>query len=243
VPEVATAALSSTQLGSQFFGHWLLDDLPRYGQLSAVGAAPFLVGATPSSHQQEYMAAFGFDGPILNDAFFSKLSVVADGSMQSYKSEQLAKMRDRIRGAVTGSSASPGVMLLRGGSGRRRILVNESELGRALSARGFTVVDPMATTVSQMAAACAGAEVVIGVEGSHMVHGVLALAPGASFITIQPPFKFDNTCKPYCDALGIKYAFTVGRAAEGGFSVELERVLAIIDKTTAAPLHKASYAR
>ena len=69
------------------------------------------------------------------------------------------------------------------------------------------------------------------------------VAPGASFITIQPPFKFDNTCKPYCDALGIKYAFTVGHPAVGGFSVELERVLAVIDKTTAAPLHKASYAR
>jgi capsular polysaccharide biosynthesis protein len=189
------------------------------------------------------MAVLDCDGPILDRAFFRSLNVVADGSMQSYKSAQLAKMRDQIRADRTGAPASAGVMLLRGGSGRRRILVNEGELAQALLVRGFTIVDPMTTTVEGIAAACANAEVVVGVEGSQMVHGLLALAPGASFITIQPPFKFDNTCKPYCDALGIKYAFTVGLDAEGGFSVELDRVLAIIDKTTAAPLHKASYAR
>ena len=244
VPEIASATLSSTQLGSQFFGHWLLDDLPRFGQLSSLNAAPFLVGGAPSEHQQQYMAAFGFDGPILDHAFFSSLGVVADGSMQSYKSGQLAKMRDRIRGAVAADEpSSAGVMLLRGGSGRRRILTNEGELGQALSARGFKITDPMTTSVNDIAAACAGAEIVIGVEGSHMVHAVLSLAPGTSFITIQPPFKFDNTCKPYCDALGIKYAFTVGRPAEGGFSAETERILRVIDKTAAAPWHKASYAR
>lgn len=243
VPEVSAASLSSTQLGSQFFGHWLLDDVPRFAQLSALGADPFLVGEPPSQHQQEYMATLGVTGPIRSDAFFSSLGIVQDGSMQSYKSRQLAEMRDRIRGAGTVPLRSAGVMLLRGGSGRRRILVNETELAAALSARGFKVIDPMTTTVSDIASACAAAEVVVGVEGSHMAHAVLTLSPDASFITIQPPFKFDNTCKPYCDALGIKYAFTVGHPSEGGFSVEFDRVLKIIDKTVAAQCQKASYAR
>ena len=243
VPEVAAASLSSTQLGSQFFGHWLLDDIPRFAQLSALGAGPFLVGGPPSQHQQEYMATLGISGPIRSDAFFSSLGIVQDGSMQSYKSRQLAEMRDCIRSAGTAPSRSAGVMLLRGGSGRRRILVNETELAGALSARGFKIIDPMKTTVSDIASACAVAEIVVGVEGSHMVHAVLALAPDTSFITIQPPFKFDNTCKPYCDALGIKYAFTVGHPSEGGFSVEFDRVLRIIDKTVAAQCRKASYAQ
>jgi len=224
-------------------GSWLLDDVPRFEQLSALGADPFLVGGPPSQHQQEYMATLGVTGSNRSNAFFSSLRVVQDGSMQSYKSRQLAEMRDRIRGAGTVPPRSAGVMLLRGGSGRRRILVNETELAGALSARGFKVIDPMTTAVSDIASACAAAEIVIGVEGSHMVHAVLTLAPGTSFITIQPPFKFDNTCKPYCDALGIKYAFTVGHPAEGGFSVEFDRILRIIDKTVASQCQKASYAR
>ena len=243
VPEIHDGALSSTQLGNQFFGHWLLDDLPRFAQLSALNARPFMVGGALSDHQRQYMAIFGCDGPVLADAFFSSLSVVGDGSMQSYKSQQLATLRERVRAERAMQSKSSGVMLLRGGSGRRRILVNEGELARDLAARGFKIIDPMTTGVSDIVSACAGAGVVIGVEGSHMVHAVLSLATGTSFITIQPPFKFDNTCKPYCDALGIKYGFTVGRPAEGGFAVELERVLRIVDKTTISPLDKASYAR
>jgi hypothetical protein len=241
--EVDHAALASSQLGCTFFGHWLLDDIPRYSSLKDLAADPFLVVPATSAHQHEYLAAFGLSPRVLGDCVVKELSVLEEGTMQSFKAQQLAGLSSALRGSGEHRSAHAGVMLMRGGSGRRRILVNEQSLAELLAARGFRVVDPMKSSVAEIVSACAAAPVVVGIEGSHMAHAVLAMAAGTAFVTIQPPYKFDNTCKPYCDALAVKYAFTVGTAADEGFQIEPDRVLRMIDKAVESPLDRASYAR
>jgi len=241
--EVERGSLASSQLGCTFFGHWLLDDLPRHNALRAMAADPFVVAPAASTHQQQYLQTFGLAPRLLGDSLVRRLSVLEEGSMQTFKARELAALSTALRASAAPLPAPDGVMLLRGGSGRKRLLVNEPALADMLAARGFRIVDPMTSSVAEMAASCANAPVVVGIEGSHMTHAVLALGTGAAFITIQPPFKFDNTCKPYCDALAIKYGFTVGTAAEGGFQIEADRLLRMIDKIVAAPLDRASYAR
>lgn len=241
--ETDRAALASTQLGCTFFGHWLLDDLPRYSSLQDLAAEPFVVAAAASAHQHQYLAAFGLSTRVLGNCWIKDLSVFEESTMQSFRAQQLARLSSTLRDGRQNRAAHAGVMLLRGGSGRRRILVNEQSLAELLAARGFCIIDPMRSSVADIVSVCADAPVVVGVEGSHMAHAVLAMAPGTAFVTIQPPFKFDNTCKPYCDALAVKYAFTVGTAVEQGFQIEPDRVLRMIGKAVESRLDRASYAR
>lgn len=236
------AAIASTPLGNQFFGHWLLDDLTRCNALSDLGHKSFLVGNTLSTHQQQYMELLCADGEMHDNAAFGVLRVLQESPMQSFISTTLAAHRDRLRHGLIGSPSHRGVMMLRQATGRKRVLVNEREIADQLSQHGMAILDPMRASISEMREIIGNADFVIGVEGSHMTHAIPLLRRDSAFITIQPPFKFDNTCKPYCDALGIRYGFTVGQQCAGGFSVELSRVLKAIDKVTSIKHTRASFA-
>lgn len=79
-------------------------------------------------------------------------------------------------------------------------------------------------------AAVANANMVVGVEGSHLAHGILGAAPGGSMLVLQPPFRFNNAFKERCDLLEITYAFIVGNAVPGGFTVDLNALAKLIDR-------------
>ena len=46
--------------------------------------------------------------------------------------------------------------------------------------RGFRIIDPSKTDVRTIAAACAGARAVVGIEGSHLAHGARQLRAGGN---------------------------------------------------------------
>jgi len=67
-----------------------------------------------------------------------------------------------------------------------RVLENEIELAHYLrDTRGFTIVAPEEETLSEVAAKCTGAEVVVGVEGSQLFNGIMFLADAGSVVAIQ----------------------------------------------------------
>ncbi|NDY92509.1 glycosyltransferase family 61 protein [Ideonella livida] len=233
VPELAQAALVADRQSCTFFGHWMLDEcsltealatwLPTWPGLS--------VGAGSSDHQRQYLALFGQAPQRLEDAFIRRLSLVLPWGPHPLKAQALDRLRQRLRAAVGGASGGPrGVFLMRGHSGRQRLLRHEEALARALGDHGLQVVDPLGMDAAALARICASARLVVGVEGSHLTHALMALPAGATLLTLQPPFKFDNTLKAYCDLLGLRYAFTVGQACPGGFEIEIDRVRRLIDR-------------
>ncbi len=38
----------------------------------------------------------------------------------------------------------------------------------------------------------------------------------------MPEYAFNNPYRDYCNVIGIKYGFLIGKAAEGGFSIDID---------------------
>jgi hypothetical protein len=83
--------------------------------------------------------------------------------------------------------------------------------------------------VPELARELAGAGVVLGVEGSQLLHGVFAMADGGTIVTLQPPDRFITAIKVYCDALGLRYALVVGEGSTEGFHIDVDRVTRTVD--------------
>ena len=127
-------------------------------------------------------------------------------------------------------TSHPGVFILRGNSGTTRVMVNEIEIAEQLRDKyGFRIVDVTKQSASEIISACVGAQILIGIEGSHLMHGLMVLQPGASVLTLQPPYRFCGVIKITTDMENLNYGFVVGIPKEDGFFINLEEVERTID--------------
>ncbi len=76
---------------------------------------------------------------------------------------------------------------------------------------------------------CAGAETIVGVEGSHMIHGMLLLPKGGSVLIIQPPDRFGTVIKDLADRDGQHFGFVVGVPSGDGFTSSIEEIERTLD--------------
>ena len=226
------ASMASSWIGCRYFGHWLMDDLPR--QLAAqVLAPPLSVLTRPTPSQRDYATRLDLALPISDEARVGRLIVIDDFGQNADKQARYEQLRARARTAFPVAGGQR-VMLLRGATGKRRMLVNEASLATALAARGFVILDPGTCSVEQILATCVDAALVVGVEGSQILNGAMWARTGGTVLTIQPPHRFELIIKDLCDAIGLQYAFVVGeRHGETDFMVDVDQVLRMIDRIEA----------
>lgn len=74
------------------------------------------------------------------------------------------------------------------------------------------------------------AKLVVGVEGSHLIHAMVTIAEGGTLLVLQPPNRFNNPLKDYTDCLGMNYAFLTGHAVEDGFEVDLDQLARLLEQ-------------
>jgi len=226
--ELDPALLTATFNGSRYFGHWMTDELtlmlaaPRIGQ-------PVAPPRPMSSHQRPYLELFHLVRAVRSDVRFRQLIIMDDKGQNAYKRERYQELRERARRGRHGVPCE-GVMLLRKQTGESRVLVNEEELAEQLVQRGFRTMCPAEHTVEELVNACMGAKIVLGVEGSQMFHALFPMHDAGTLVVLQPPNRFNNILKTYCDCLGFRYAFTVGHPREQGFFVELAQVMRLLDR-------------
>ena len=226
--EMERAACASTYVGSLYFGHWLSDDLPLL--LEAERHAPAITTArTPWGHEGEYLDLLGLHAQPLIRAHIAQLTWIDNVAQNSYRAEQYRELRRRLRKSVP-PVAGRRVMLRRGRSGVERMLVNEKELEAMLSHRGFEIVDPEQSSALEIAHGCAGAEIVLGVEGSHLTHAFLTMAAGGAIVAMVPPYRFINHYKDLTDCIGMRYGMITGTAAEGGYRVDPDELLRLLNR-------------
>ncbi len=222
------AALASTHYGQKYFGHWLSDDLPL--KLAAESLAPAVsVLEAPTPHQRQYLDILGLAPLVVGDAFFSRIIVLDDVGQNVFKRQRYDVLRERMRSRVT----SPGnrkVMILRGKSGQRRLLLNEPQVAIALASRGFTALDPTALTATEIAQACLDAECVVGVEGSQLKHGLSFMSRQGTLVVLQPPNRFCLVQKGRCDCEGIRYALQVGHEVGADFTIDIDALHRLLDR-------------
>ena len=229
--ELHRASIYGTHDGNEFFALWLMDDCPAYG-LAAKEGTPLSCASTYGRYpsQATYESLLGMQPLRTTTAFFKEVVIIDDGwNHGSSKHARFAAMRGRLLSKFPGKP-HPGTFILRRNSGKARSMVNELEVAAYLrDKRGFTIVDVTQHTASEILAACAGARVLAGIEGSHLANGMVVLEPGATLLTLQPPDRFSGVLKLTTDMEDIHYAFVVGTPAEGGFTVDPEEIERTLD--------------
>lgn len=226
--EFARAAVHGTLDGNLFFGLWLTDDCTLYPLAANEGKA-ITTNQPTSNHTLQYEAFLGMKPTRVDSAHFKEIILFEDRLQNLHKRERFSAIRRQLLSHMKYDS-HPGVFIIRGGSGKRRLMQNENEIAVHLQdKRGFRIVDVNTMDVKSILAACAGAKVIAGIEGSHLMHGIMVLAPGGAVLTLQPPDRFCPVIKRTTDRDGQHFAFVVGEPGQNGFKVDIEEVERTLD--------------
>ena len=230
--EIERAAVYCTQNGNSWFGTWLMEDCVTYALACNEGVP---VTTAPSARFPLFTQAPAYEDwlgmkPLrLRSAFFRELVLFDDHSNNRSRHQRYRAMGDKLLSHVA-HAPHAGVFLLRGGDGDLRFLRNEMAIAEHLhQSRGFRIVDPLKTDVPSIIAACAGASIVVGVEGSQLVHGVNVLRPGGALLTLQPPNRFVSYYKYLTDRDSQHFGFVVGMPEGDGFIVDIDEIERTLD--------------
>lgn len=222
--EINDATIYNTYDGHKYFFDWLVDDCSMY-PLAVSEGIPVTSNIFAHAHASEYESVFEMS-PIRTHTAYLKNAIFFDddwGNSQS-KHKRFVSHRTKLLAKFSGTK-HPGVFILRGQSGASRHLINEIELAEKLrDTYGFRIVDVAKQSASDIISVCVGAQVIIGIEGSHMAHGLMVLEPETSLLIIQPPNRFTAVLKLAADMAGIHYGFVVGITKDDGFYIPLEEV-------------------
>jgi hypothetical protein len=236
--ELDRAVFGSTFVGSLYFGHWLLDDLPLLLEASSHGVPVVTTARSPYGHQSGYLEMTGLQSQALIRADFRRLTWIDNVAQNSYRAAQYRALRRRIR-KTTSPIEGRRVMLHRGDSGARRVLVNEHEIEEMLARRGFEIVDPLKSSAEEVVRACAGARIALGVEGSQLSHAFLSMADRSAIVALIPPYRYINHYKDVTDCMGtMRYGSITGTEVAGGFRIEPGELLRLLERVEKALGHR-----
>ncbi|MGQ0456081.1 MAG: glycosyltransferase family 61 protein [Hyphomicrobium sp.] len=227
-PACDKAALFESWIGNRWFGNWLADDCLTY-ELAQNFSTPTTTNLDPRGHVPAYEARLGMRPVRMASARFRELIVFRDESNNAHKQRRAVDQRRKLVGDGT-VQRHPGVFLLRGQTGDRRILLNEAAIAEDFAQhRGFKVLDASTAPVDEIVRLCSGAQIVAGVEGSQLVHGQIAMADDAGLFVIQPPWRTTAALKIFTDRRGQRYGFVVGAGGETEFTVDWQDIAPTLD--------------
>jgi hypothetical protein len=217
--EAMCGAMYESWNGNRWFGVWLSEDCLTYRLAESVGL-PVTTAPVGELHGPAYERLLGMSHCRIEVMHFDELILFDDMPNNAGKGARALDRRDRLlKGRI--QAEAPGVFLLRGRSGARRVLHNERDIADRLAQDyGFVVLDPMTSTVDELAAACGQARVIAGVEGSHLLHGMTMMPPEGLLLVIQPPERMVMYLKMLTDRVGQGYAFVVGEGSTDSFTVD-----------------------
>lgn len=225
---IAEAQFCGGQGGNIWFGHWLYEELSTELLAADRGLLPLALASTTYAHEAGYRALTGLHAHKPPLARVRSLWLVDD---QDHNRAHVARLR-RLRALVRRVEPYPGcarVYVGRGTGGTSRTLVNEPAIKDMLAARGFTVIEPEGMAPEAIARTLAGARLMVTVEGSALIHGLVALPEGAAMVAIMPPRRFNSNVKVNAQLVGLRFGFTVAETAGAGFSIDPDRLLRTLD--------------
>jgi hypothetical protein len=228
--ELAQAAVYCTPAGNNYFGSWLMDDCVTY-PLAVASGTPVTTykSLDANSHAVAYANRLGMSPLHAESAFFKELVIFEDVGQNRSKHARFRANSEKLLAGVEVKS-HPGVFILRGTYGLPRTLKNEMQIADHLREKhGFRILDPMKSTVANIIATCAGAQTIIGVEGSQLIHGIITLQENGRLLTLQPPNRFVGIYKHLTDRDHQHFGFVVGNPKGDGFHVNIEEVERTLD--------------
>ena len=224
-----TVAFCSTAGGNDYFAHLLLDDAStailgrEYGRVLLGGSQH-----PRTQHTLDYLDLFGIEYEDVDDVYLNDVWLFTDHPQNTHRRERLDALRTAVQARRVGNTGTP-AYLKRGRSGSARELVNEAELEAVLEKRGFRIVEPEQLTATEICDLLCDTPLVVGVEGSQLVHGVLNLKPNGGLLCIQPAARFNAVYRSFCNSLSLDWGFVVADGSDESFHLPPERLLGAIE--------------
>jgi hypothetical protein len=103
---------------------------------------------------------------------------------------------------------------------------------RILKTCGFKIIDAEEMGFNEIAKEVCNSDIVMGVEGSQLTHGLLGIKEGGYMIALQPPCHFQPTARPRCESVGVRWGFLVGFKNDMGFEIPLDDLKKLLDIIT-----------
>ncbi len=231
---VPRGMLCSSLFASHYFGHWCTEQLTA--ELMSRDLALPAYGTRLQRryrHESAMREATGLHVEPSDHLFFDELWLTEDFGQNDSKRARYTRLRKRLRKGARPSS-NRGVFVLRNGEVPERTLVNERALAEECVARGLELIDPERSSFARIRDALHDAPIVIGVEGSALVHAVMLMPASSTLLTLQPPNRFNNVLKDYTDCIGQRYAFTVGDPKGRGFELPSPRLWDLVERLARA---------
>ena len=227
--EERQSAICCSFPGNKYFGNWLINDCPTYLLAKQYGMPIASSSIVPSPQMLAYESLLGMAPRRCDSIWFDKLVVFQDVGENSDKRRRFKSLGESL---LRGRSVQPhpGVFILRGRDGERRVLKNELQIAERLQRdRGFRILAPMRCSVTEIIDVCAGAQTVVGIEGSQLVHGLVLLPTGGSLLTLQPPNRYCSLFKNITDRDEQKFGIVVGRQSGEDFEIDADEVERTLD--------------
>ncbi|UFS64761.1 glycosyltransferase family 61 protein [Paracoccus denitrificans] len=226
--ESLSGALYESWIGNRWFGNWLLNDCLAYRLAEAAGM-PVTSAPVRGGHIARYEELLGMAPRRIGEVHFDELVLFDDLHNNSHRRARAQENRARILNDRP-LEPLPGVFIFRGASGDARILENEAEIAERLEAEyGFRTLYIDRHDADQLAEAAGAARLVVGVEGSQLAHGVIAMAPGGTVLTLQPADRVTTSLKLLTDCWQQHYAMVVGSGTARGYRVEWDQIRRTLD--------------
>ena len=210
------AVLSDSDVGAEYFGHWMREVVPA----SFVGTPeiPSLSLRVPShKHAAGYAAITKMHTLYANQGLVENLCFLSDFSQNSYKLQRYLRIRENLKDSLDPKETGyKGVFIARGQSGSKRTLLNENEVIRHLQSKGFDVIYPEKMPSEDIARRLWNAKIVVTVEGSAQNHAIYSMAASGALLLLQPPSRFGIIIKGACDCMGIGWGFYVCAPSNDG---------------------------
>ncbi|MBK4214765.1 glycosyltransferase family 61 protein [Paracoccus caeni] len=232
-PEVSerTVLINSMQ-GIRYFGHWLSDDVAAHEAFR--GDSDLRALPLPGwSDARIYSRLFEQDWQGHMVIRSKALTLVRDLGFSLDKARRYRALRQRMRDNL-GQPDERGkvVFLKRGPSGDPREIVNAAELETQLSAAGVMIVTAEGES-EHFLRSMLDASVIITIEGSQDRHAIYALQDGGGMLTIAPPDRFYIASHEWARNLDMHSGIVIGTVAEGGFTVDPNEILSMVDQLLA----------
>jgi len=232
VTNVENMFLCSTPSGSRYFGDWLVADNLRELLAKEMNIKPLKIRPhTSYEHLPEINKLLNLDEQYSEGVIHIKnLYMTADKGYNENKRQRCEKLRSSLRENIKGKSESSMVYISRGEKySAGRGLTNEADVIKYLLGKGFLILDPTRSSAHEILQQILNCSIVIGIEGSQLAYGFLALKKGGVMLTLQPPYHFQSAFRPRCDAVGVRWGFIVGDEEPNGFSVNIEDIDKILE--------------
>jgi hypothetical protein len=232
VPEtIDEAVLTCSAWGSNFFGHWIIEDAAQ--QLLAESLGPPLIDIKRPiyKHEPGYRELLELRAPRqVEHALVRKLTVIVDPGPTLDKRRRIAILRERLRKNLAPlPPMSRGVYVARGATGVRRTLTNQDAVIARLVERGFSVIEPEKLTSREVAMALVTARCMVGVDGSHIAPHIVSMTTGATVIELHAANRFYPAHRLYLNAFGVKYAMLICPHRNAGeFEARLDELDALL---------------